>query len=116
MSIKLLLLKSGELIVSDAKELLSEDKLCGYLLNDPQLISINKNKEVFLLEESQNQQTGMKSSVQISLLPWIFLSKDNQFPIPPDWVVTIVDPIDDIIKMYEDKLNGKESEVSFTEK
>ena len=31
MSIKLVLLKSGETLISDIKELVSEEKICGYI-------------------------------------------------------------------------------------
>jgi len=42
MSIKLVLLKSGEQLISDAKELVSEEKVRGYLLSQPQKVSINR--------------------------------------------------------------------------
>lgn len=116
MSIKIVLLKSGETIITDAKELLSEDKICGYLLKNPHKILISKNNQVFLLEEEKNEEKDeYDSSWQISLSPWIALTKDKEIPIPPDWVVTIVDPIDSVTEIYEEKVNGKESQVSFTE-
>ena len=41
MSIKIALLKSGEQVVTDIKELLSEDKPVGYLFKDPEKIAKN---------------------------------------------------------------------------
>ena len=38
MSIKIALLKSGEQVVSDIKELMSEEKPVGYLLKDPETL------------------------------------------------------------------------------
>ena len=35
--------------------------------------------------------------------PWIILTKDDNIPIRPDWIVTIVEPIDTIGEMYEEK-------------
>ena len=35
MSIKLVILKSGESVITDAKELIVEDKVCGYLFGKP---------------------------------------------------------------------------------
>ena len=48
MSIKIALLKSGEQVITDIKELLSEDKPVGYLFKDPEKIAINKP---FLVQE-----------------------------------------------------------------
>ena len=33
------------------------------------------------------------------------LSKDTEIPVDPDWVVTMVDPIDEVKKSYEEKVN-----------
>jgi hypothetical protein len=110
MSIKLALLKSGETIISDAKELISDDKVCGYLLTNPHKVEIRKS--ILLVEE---QQASNGADVEISLSPWIVLTIDKQIPVPPDWIVTIVEPIATIKQMYEEKVNVKNSEVSFTE-
>lgn len=112
MSVKIILLKSGETIISDAKELVSDNKVCGYLFKEPHKIEINRNNTVLLLEESE---TEVNPSVQISLSPWIFLSKDTEIPIPPDWIVTIVEPIDSVKEMYEEKVNGKECKMPSVE-
>ena len=110
MSIKIALLKSGETIISDAKELISEEKLCGYLFNKPHKVEIQKS---FFLTEDQG--SSKNDDVQIALSPWIVFSSDEQIPVPPDWIVTIVEPIKSIKELYEEKVNGKGSEVSFTE-
>jgi hypothetical protein len=49
------------------------------------------------------------------MAPWIVLTSDEKIPVPLDWVVTIVEPIETIKKMYEEKVNGQDSQVSFTE-
>ena len=43
MSIKLAVLKSGENVISDAKELIVEDKVCGYLFNKPHKVEFSKS-------------------------------------------------------------------------
>jgi len=110
MSIKLALLKSGETIVSDVKELVSDDKVCGYLFTKPQVIEVRRS--FMLLEEPEQPKSG---DLEVSLTSWIVLAKDEKIPVSPDWIVTILDPIETIEKMYEEKVNGKSSEVSFTE-
>ena len=104
MSIKLILLKSGDQLISDAKELVmgedeSKQKIVGYLLNNP--FKIVSQRPLLLTEEASNNDT----SVEITLSPWILLSSDKSIPIKPDWVVTVVEPLESVKKMYEDRLN-----------
>ncbi len=110
MSIKIALLKSGETIISDAKELISEEKLCGYLFEKPHKININKT--IFLAE---NQSADVENSIDVALSPWILLTLEDKIAVPHDWVVTIVEPIESLIQLYEEKVNGKASEVSSLE-
>ena len=110
MSIKLVLLKTGETIISDLKELVTQDsetgekELCGYLFNKPH--KINTNRQPIFLAENESANSKDRS-VEITLSPWILLTKDEDIPITKDIVVTVVEPIDSIVKMYENKLNGK---------
>ena len=93
MAIKLTLLKSGELLISDAKELAPhEDALepYAYLLNHPHVVLTNP-------QEKENGQ------IDVMFRPWILISKDSQVVVPTDWVVTVVEPIDSIKEMYEEK-------------
>lgn len=110
MSIKLALLKSGETIISDIKELFTgEDQFRGYLFNNPHKI---ETRTIFLLSEGKENS---KDDLEISLSPWIILTCDEQITVSPDWVITIVDPILTIKEMYEEKLNGKDNQVSIIE-
>ena len=101
MSIKIALLKSGEQVVSDIKELMSEDKPVGYLFKDPETLTINK---LFLVSDTD-------TSVEISLSQWILMSSDRELVVPRDWVVTLAEPIDSVLKMYEDKIDAKDNQV-----
>ena len=115
MSNKLVLLKSGDQIIADVKELVDSpneeaSNLCGYLLTNPHKIEYNKP---ILLSESSNLETD--GEVQITLSPWIILSNDQIIPIRADYVVTIIEPVKSLLDLYEEKINGKNDEVSFTE-
>tara|TARA_Y100001980_G_C14515758_1_gene291090 strand:+ start:188 stop:508 length:321 start_codon:yes stop_codon:yes gene_type:complete len=106
MSTKLLLLKSGEQVIAEAKELVRKegdyrlvDKVYGYLLTQPHKVSVNKP---MVLTEDINDQ----SNVEITLSPWILLTNDKVMTVPKEWVITIVNPIDSIEKMYQEKING----------
>ena len=105
MSVKLLLLKSGEQVLADTKELRRKDdvpmvdKVYGYLLTQPHKVSANKP---LVLTENVDEQRN----VEITLAPWILLTEDKVVTIPKEWVITIVNPIDSIVKMYQEKING----------
>lgn len=98
MSIKLIVLKSGETVITDAKELIVEDKVCGYLFNKPHKVEYRKP---ILLSEEAEMNNG---EVQISLSPWILLTADKQIPVPTDWLVTMVDPLESVMEMYNEKV------------
>ena len=48
--------------------------------------------------------------VQISLSPWILLTSEDQIPVPTDWIVTLVDPLESIKEMYSEKVGGEEDD------
>ena len=98
MTVKILLLKSGEDVISDVKEMISPDKkVIGYFLSKPCVIK--------LLPKTTD---GNKRETSISMYPWMPLAKEKQIPLPTDWVVTMVTPIEKVETMYkEDVLNGK---------
>lgn len=108
MSIKLALLKSGETIIADVKELVSEEKPCAYIFENPHKVLTERT--ILLTEEIEQD-----AKIEVSLSPWIILAKDTQMLVSLDWVVTLVEPIESVKKLYEDKINGENSQVSFTE-
>ncbi len=106
MSVKLLLLKSGEQVLADTKELRRKDevpmvdKVHGYLLTKPHKVSANKP---LVLTENVDEERN----VEITLSPWILLTEDKVMTVPKEWVITIVNPIDSIVKMYQEKVDGQ---------
>ena len=107
MSVQIALLKSGETIIADVKELIAEEKVCGYLFKNPHKLALTES--MFLAEETEEDSVGVTFS------PWIVFTNDTEIPVRPDWLVTIVDPAKEIRNLYEEKVNGTNSEVSFTE-
>lgn len=105
MSVKLLLLKSGETVISDTKEIVSEDKVRGYLLTEPH--KVVTRKPTLLTEEESSQQRSIELEVVLS--PWIVLTSDKEMVIPIDWVVTIVDPLSSVKNVYYQKLDAYEN-------
>ena len=97
------MLKSGEQLIAEAKELVNDEKeVKGYLLDKPHKVVTNTP---LLLTEEQNND----NSVEVTLSPWILLSEDQEVVVQPDWVVTVVEPLPSVIKMYKEKLKNGQS-------
>ena len=97
MTVKLVILKSGEDIVADIKEMVvgegDDARVVGYVLTKPCGVSLN-SKAIKLDDEGEDHY-------EIKLFPWWPLSKNTEIPISADWVVTLVDPVDKVKQMYE---------------
>ena len=100
MSIKLTLLKSGETLISEMKELVAEDskQAHAYLLENPH--TVQTREKTFLTEGEK--KTG-DFGIDVIMIPWIILSADKKIIIPVDVVTTIVDPIASVKQMFIDK-------------
>jgi len=117
MTIKLLLFKSGEDIISDVSEMVigeeGEDefrRVVGYYLDNPCVVKITSQSFSPLDEDK-------KSRVEVSLHPWIPLTSDQKIPIPADWVITMVEPVSSLKKMYSNNVNknGKDNQSNSTD-
>ena len=109
MTIKLLLLKSGEDIIADVTEMVvgeeEERTIVGYFLDKPCVIRM---RDPNLIEE---QGPKKQSGFQVSLFPWIPLSKETRIPVPADWLITMVEPAYKLKEMYVEDIvqNGNQS-------
>tara|TARA_B100000287_G_C20479860_1_gene720727 strand:- start:139 stop:492 length:354 start_codon:yes stop_codon:yes gene_type:complete len=100
-----MLLKSGEDVIADVSEMVvgEEDKkrVIGYFLKKACIVKM-RNQNTIETEEGDTKRTGF----EVSLFPWMPLSKEKTVPITTDWVITMVEPIDNLKEMYiEDILN-----------
>jgi len=86
-------MKSGEDVVAEVQEMTVEEKVVGYYLKHP--------CSVKLLTEIDDTEGGIsKAPSRIQLLPWMPLSKSDIIPVVSDWIVTITEPIDQLVNMY----------------
>lgn len=95
MSVKLFILKSYEDVIA---EITSEDM-------NGQWYEIS-NPFVTRLEEDNSR---------VVFYPYIPLSKDKTIKIPSDWVVTVVEPLDEVKNSYLEKLNAKPENIDSEE-
>ena len=109
MSIKITVLKTGEHIISDMKELMTEgeENAQAYMLVNPHTYEINEKQ--FITEEEKELDEG-DYGINVSLLPWIILSKDKKMIIPIDSVLTVVEPLESVTQLYLDKMSSFEME------
>ena len=111
MSIKLVLLKSNETVITDVKELVDENEnLVSYIFEKPYLVRLVTPNVIF--DENAEVETEHK----VSFYPWIVLSNDTRMVVNKDWVVTILEPNDMVKDSYVDRMCGiEEKEVEVNE-
>ena len=93
MTIKLALLKSGEEVISDIDEMMTDKKtVVGYYFTNPcRAILTTPEIEV---DESEKQP------VSIKLIPWFPLAQEDKIPVVADWVISIVEPQPKLKELY----------------
>ena len=106
MSVKLVMLKPGEDIIADVKELKSEEGIVGYYFHDPLIVKMHHPEEPTVLNE-EGSSREYESRISVQFYPWIPLSKEARIPCSADWVVTIVEPVQNIKKLYQERLDGR---------
>ena len=114
MTIKLVMLKSGEDIIADIKEIKSEQDVVGYFFHDPLIVKIYSPEEPVVLSEENGVEgehgttKEFNSKVGITFYPWVPLSAENKIPCSADWVITMVEPMQNLKKLYQEKLDGRD--------
>ena len=99
MTIKVLVLKSGEDVIADVQEMMSSDnQVMGYFLNKPCVVKL------------QAKETN--SDVSVRMHPWMPIAREKMIPLSTDWVVTMVTPVEKIQEMYQTQVldDGKEND------
>ena len=96
----MILLKTGETLIADAKEVVQEDKVRGYMFTEPQIVI---SEEKTMLMEADTKKSNYE--LDIILKPWMILSSDKEFVVTTDIVATICEPLESIREMYDNKVN-----------
>ena len=111
MSIKIALLKSGESVIADIKELVQEDKICGYLFKNPYAVGLQPRFQ--LLTEEPSEESDVETN--ISFTSWIPFTMDKEIRVRHDWIVTVVSPAKQIQELYEEMINGQDDQSDSTD-
>ena len=108
MSIKLALLKSGEEVIADIKEIVNEEeKIVSLLFSNPYVVKLITPQ---ILVEELFKSPEMEYKVSFS--SWLPLSLDKDIVVRTDWVVSIVEPVEMVKKSYEEKMNGRGNDIA----
>ena len=113
MTVKLVMLKSGEDIIADVKEIKSEEDVVGYFFHDPLIVKMYSPEEPVVLSEENGVESEhgttkeISSKVGITFYPWVPLAAEKKIPCSADWVITIVEPMQNLKKLYQEKINGR---------
>ena len=113
MSVKLVMLKSGEDIIADVKEIKSEEDVIGYFFHDPLIVKMYSPEKPVVLSEENGVESDhgttkeISSKVGITFYPWVPLSAENKIPCSADWVITMVEPMQNLKKLYQEKIDGR---------
>jgi len=114
MTVKLVMLKSGEDIIADVKEIKSEEDVVGYFFHDPLIVKMYSPEELVVLSEENGIESEhgttkeISSKVGITFYPWVPLAAEKKIPCSADWVITIVEPMQNLKKLYQEKINGRD--------
>ena len=111
MTIKVLVLKSGEDVLADVQEMMSSnDEVMGYFLTKPVVVKLQTTGTPTQEELAPTSQKG--SELSVTMFPWMPIARERSIPLSTDWVVTMVTPIEKIQAMYEKGVlnNGKETD------
>ena len=100
MAVKMILLKTGETLITDAQEVVQDEKVKGYLFKQPQIVR-TQEKTMLMEEETKNSNYEL----DVILTPWMILSKNQEYVVTTDIVATICDPLDSVMEMYDSKVN-----------
>ena len=96
MTVKLALLKSGEEVISEITEMVTEKQVVvGYYFENP-CRAILTTPEI----EVDEEQALAKKPVSIKLLPWLPLADEEKIPVVADWVISIVEPQPKLKDLY----------------
>ena len=87
MSVKLQILKSYEDVIAEVTEIFNGIKVTDYKLTNAYVTRLDGENLTFY--------------------PYAALSKDKVITIPADWVVTSVEPLDEVKTSYMEKFNAE---------
>tara|TARA_B100001059_G_scaffold46021_1_gene38831 strand:- start:1776 stop:2135 length:360 start_codon:yes stop_codon:yes gene_type:complete len=110
MSVQLVLLKSGEELIADVREIVDPDtrEVFNVVLIRP--VRVTVVQQGVLTEDTKPGESVL------SFVPWLSTAKDEEFFLKDEWIVTVCEPTDPIRDSYIKNIGVKnDSESSIDE-
>ncbi len=105
MTIKLALLKSGEEVISDMDEMITDKQaVVGYYFTNP--------CRAMLTTPDVSADSSERQPVSIKLIPWFPLAQEDKIPVVADWVISIVEPQPKLNDLYTKACEKYEKRIS----
>ena len=102
MSIKLIVLNTGERVVANIHEMRNKDRVTiGYVMVHPQILSMTK-----AVASAQKFQTN-EPEFKVTFTPWNPFSKHQQFRLNIFSIVSLNDVREDVEKIYIDEFHDE---------
>jgi hypothetical protein len=99
MSAQLIVLNTGEYIITDFKKVIetsnNEDRVAFYVFTNPRSVGVTD----ITFEENSNH---MNSTVQ--LFSWPKFTKNNTVTVFPHSIISVAEPSDDLLALYQNSL------------
>ena len=96
MKIKLVYLKTGEYVITKLYEVGEDKRLLCYVFDNPKSVLTNSD---------WSNEIVSQLTVQVAFISWPAYTKDKRIEVFPDNVVAVVEPSDELIKLYEESTN-----------
>lgn len=95
MSVKVLVTRTGQQIIADTKQVSrkEDEVLLAYWLTDPRVIIYSSNED---------------ESISVRFAPYCMVSDEREFSVKEDFIVSILEPRDDVRDSYLAKVTPDE--------
>lgn len=106
MSVKLCLLKTGQTVIGDLKEVIDhvENKTFGYKISNPYVVDF-EFRNTLQLEGEERVTTSTEDNAGIKFTFWAPLAAERDFNFPYEFIDVIYEPHKDVISSYNSVVN-----------
>lgn len=102
MSVKILVTRTGQQIIADTKQVSrkEDEVLIAYWVSDPRVVIYSQNED---------------ETISVRFAPYCMVSDEREFSIKEDFIVSILEPRDDVLESYTLKVKPNESSLDSVE-
>jgi hypothetical protein len=106
MSVKLCLLKTGQTVIGDLKEVIdhAENKCLGYKICNPYVVDF-EFKNTLQVEGEEKVTTSDEDNAGIKFSCWSPLAAERDFNFPYEFIDVIYEPHRDVVRSYNTVVN-----------